>query len=87
MKEIYRYLDERNVVRRMFNRPELDLDNPQDLRTLAEMVEGDLSPENLTMDGELPAAQVKQRHAYLIAVAKQIKRRDPSIRFWELDHV
>lgn len=86
MKEIYRYLDERNTVRRMMNLPELDLDRPQDLRILAELVEGDLSPENLTCDGELPRAVVIERHTYLIAVAKQIKQRDPSIQFWELDH-
>lgn len=86
MKEIYRYLDERNSARRWFDLPKLSLDRPQDLRILAELVEGDLSPENLTCDGELPRAVVIERRTYLIAVAKQIKQRDPSIQFWELDH-
>lgn len=87
MKYLLDYLDNTNTFRKMFGSRALDISNPEDLRYLASKLEGDLSPENLTMDGELPAAEVKKRHNYLIAVARDIKQLDPSIRFWELDHV
>lgn len=93
MQEIYQYLGERNAMRVLFKQRKLRLYVPgggpdhSDLRTLAAYLEGDLSPENLTMDGELSRDVVAQRHAYLIAVARQIKQLNPSITFWELDHV
>lgn len=87
MKYLLDYLDNTNTFRKMFGRTALDINNSEDLRYLAQKLEGDLSPENLTMDGELPAAEVNKRHRYLIAVARDIKQMDPSIRFWEIDHV
>jgi hypothetical protein len=86
VKNLIKYAAERNAVRKLMRLSPLDVNSIADLRVLAELVEGDLSPENLTCDGELPRDVVVQRHTYLIAVAKQIKQRDPSIRFWELDH-
>lgn len=86
MKNLTKYAAERNAVRKLMRLSPLDVNSIADLRVLAELVEGDLSPENLTCDGELPRDVVVQRHTYLIAVAKEIKQIDPSIRFWELDH-
>ena len=87
MQEIYQYLGERNAMRVLFKQRKLHLENLEDLRTLALHLESDLSPENLTCDGEANPAYVKQRHRFLLAVARQIKIKDPSITFWELDHV
>ena len=87
MNNLEHYVSNFNQWRKFFGERPVDISNPQDLRRIAARVEGDLSPENLTMDGELSADVVAKQHRYLIAVAKEIKQLDPSIQFWELDHV
>ena len=85
MKYLLDYLDNTNTFRKMFGNSALDISKPEDLRRLAAKLESDLSPENLSMDGELPPAEVSKRHRYLIAVARDIKQMDPSVPIYELD--
>lgn len=47
-------------------------------------IEYDLSPENLTCDGELSRAQVQARYRSLTTVAQQLQQLDPSVSFYEL---
>jgi hypothetical protein len=49
------------------------------------MIDGCLSPENLTCDGELPRAEVNRRYKELMTAAKQLKKMDPSVKFYEYD--
>jgi hypothetical protein len=44
------------------------------------MLSNDLSPENLSCDGELPMAEVISRSRFLKKVASQLKAMDPSIQ-------
>jgi len=47
--------------------------------------EQSLSPENLTCDGELPRAEVNRRYKELMTAAKQLKKLDPSVTFYEYE--
>jgi hypothetical protein len=47
------------------------------------MIDSALSPENLTCDGELPRAEVNRRYRELITAAKQLKKLDPTVSFYE----
>jgi hypothetical protein len=47
------------------------------------MIDSALSPENLTCDGELPRSEVQRRYRELITAAKQLKKLDPSVTFYE----
>ena len=87
MRNLEHYVTDYNRWRRIWGDPPVDISNPTDLQRVAARVEGDLSPENLTCDGELPADVVAEQHRYLLAVAKEIKQLNPSIQFWEIDHV
>jgi hypothetical protein len=42
-----------------------------------------LSPENLTCDGELSRTEVNRRYKELMTAAKQLKKLDPSVKFYE----
>jgi hypothetical protein len=71
--ELFQYLDQMNQVNRLFNRPDYDLNRRQDRSRIASKVEADLSPENLTMDGELPRDEVNRRRKFLTLVQKQLE--------------
>jgi hypothetical protein len=47
------------------------------------MIDSSLSPENLTCDGELPRAEVNRRYKELSTAAKQLKKLDPGVTFYE----
>jgi hypothetical protein len=49
------------------------------------MIDAALSPENLTCDGELPRSQVQARYNELTTAARQLKKLDPSVSFYEWD--
>lgn len=76
-----RYLREYNQWSRYTGKPQLTLD---DVAELAELIDLDLSPENLTCDGELAPSQVQSRYRYLTACAREILALDPRITFCEL---
>jgi hypothetical protein len=52
---------------------------------VAEMIDTDISPENLTCDGELPRSEVNRRYNLLVRAAKELKAIDPNVKFIELD--
>jgi hypothetical protein len=45
-------------------------------------LDADLSPENLTCDGELPRAEVQKRYNFLTRAAKELKSFDPSVEMY-----
>lgn len=79
MKELQDYVNKRNEVHKLFKNPILNLNVYEDRLTIAEHLSCDLSPENLTCDGELPTNQVKAKFNYLMKIAKQLIKLDPSI--------
>jgi hypothetical protein len=49
------------------------------------MIDSALSPENLTCDGELGRAEVNRRYKELMTAARQLKKYDPTVTFYEYD--
>jgi hypothetical protein len=85
MKELKAYVDQKNKWRSLFNKNAnyLDITKAGDRQRVANMIDAELSPENLTCDGELPAATVRARHKQLTTVAKQLMSIDPTVKFYE----
>jgi len=77
------YLDRKNSFAKLFGNKTLSLQNAKDRQTIADSIDADLSPENLSCDGELPRSQVQARYRALTAAAKELKQLDPSVRFYE----
>jgi hypothetical protein len=68
---------------KFFKSPVLDLTVAKDRQRIAEILDSRLSPENLSCDGELPMSTVRARYAQLTRVAAQLKKLDPSVKFYE----
>jgi hypothetical protein len=56
--------------------------NKADRQRIADSLDADLSPENLTCDGELPRAEVQKRYNFLTRAAKELKSFDPSVEMY-----
>jgi len=83
MKALQAYVARKNSFSAIFNRPALDLNNKADRQKIADSIDADLSPENLTCDGELPRSQVQARYRELTAAARDLQKLDPSVKFYE----
>ena len=83
MKELKEYVNQKNSWNILFNKKGLSLTSAEDRQRIASMLDSDLSPENLTCDGELPRGTVIARHKQLTKVAKQLLALDPAVKFYE----
>ena len=84
-KELQDYVAKKNSWSSIFDRnyKKLCLTSAEDRQKIANTIDSELSPENLTCDGELPRATVIARHKQLTRVAKQLLALDPSVKFYE----
>ena len=85
MSALKTYLDRKNAYGTIFGAKELSLKNASDRQKIADSIDSDLSPENLTCDGELPRSMVQARYKELMSAAKQLKKLDPSVTFYEYE--
>ncbi len=80
---IEQYADGKNKWGALFGNKPLSLLNAADRQKIADSIDADLSPENLTCDGELPRSQVQQRYQFLTRCAQELKSIDPNVTFYE----
>ena len=66
------YLERKNAFRKIFGQELLTL--PKHALVIHGHLEADLSPENLTCDGELSAGQVRAKYRELTAALKELER-------------
>ena len=78
------YVENKNRWRLIFTQKPLSLLNAEDRQTIANSIDSELSPENLTCDGELSGAQVQQKFRYLTRCAEELLSIDPSVTFYEM---
>lgn len=68
------YVGERNFMAELFKKPAIDLTKKADLLSLLEQIECDLSPENLTCDGELSRSAVNAKYRRLMGAQAEVKK-------------
>ena len=83
MKTLEKFLKDKNHWNSFFKGPQYSLNSAADRQAVADMIDSALSPENLTCDGELPRSEVQRRYRELKTAAKQLKKLDPSVTFYE----
>jgi hypothetical protein len=69
----------------IFGTKTLSLLKAEDRQRIANMIDGSLSPENLTCDGELSRSQVKQKYTYLTRCARELQSIDSTVTFYEFN--
>lgn len=79
MSALTTYLDRKNSFANIFGSKQLSLQNSADRKLIAQSIDSDLSPENLTCDGELPRSQVQARYKQLTQAAKELIKLDPTV--------
>ena len=83
MSVLKKYLDRKNAYATIFGAKALTLDSADDRQKIADSIDSDLSPENLTCDGELPRSLVQARYKELTNAARELQKLDPSVKFYE----
>lgn len=78
-----KYVEQKNAWGKLFGNQPLSLLNAKDRQKIADSLDADLSPENLTCDGELPRSQVQARYRMLTRCAEELKSIDPGVKFYE----
>ena len=77
------YVDQKNSWGAIFGNKPLSLLNAKDRQSIANSLDADLSPENLTCDGEVRGAQLQAKYRFLTRAAEELRSIDPSVTFYE----
>jgi hypothetical protein len=85
LSNIEQYVEKKNAWGKLFGSKQLSLLNAQDRQKIADSIDADLSPENLTCDGELSHSQVRSRFQFLQRCAAELKSIDPAVQFYEFN--
>ena len=84
MNGLKQYVADKNQLNRIFKSPMLDLTNANDRQKIAYSLENDMSPENISCDGELSRARVQERYRHYTKAIGELRALDPSVKFYEL---
>ena len=82
---IEQYVERKNAFAKLFGTAPLSLLKAEDRQKIADSIDAELSPENLTCDGELSRSQVQQRYQFLTRAAQELQSIDPSVTFYEFN--
>ena len=77
IQALEQYVESKNRWGSLFGTQPLSLLNAEDRQKIADSIDSELSPENLTCDGELSRAEIVRRHKVLTAAATELARIDP----------
>ena len=85
MKELDEFVNRENYMRSLFKEPMLCLNNSADRQEIAGRIDSELSPENLTCDGEISYSETRRKFKFLTKAGNQLLKLDPSVKMYELD--
>ena len=85
VSELTAFVDRKNAF--SFGGKLLSLQSATDRQTIAELIDSELSPENLSCDGEISRAEARRKLKTLTKAGTQLLKLDPSVKMWELDVV
>ena len=83
MKALQAYVDQKNKWAALFKGAQMELTTAKGRQRVADALDADLSPENLTCDGELPRAEVNRRYKELTSAAMDLRKLDPTVKMYE----
>jgi hypothetical protein len=85
MKALQEFIAQKNHWNSFFKGQQYEIQTAKGRQSVADMIDSALSPENLTCDGELSRTEVNRRYKELMTAAKQLKKLDPSVKFYEYE--
>lgn len=83
MKALQAYVEQKNKWNAIFKGEQFELTTAKGRQRVADSLDCDLSPENLTCDGELSRAQVNAKFKQLTGAAMDLRKLDPAVKMYE----
>lgn len=83
ISNLEQYVESRNAWAKIFGNRQLSLLNAQDRQRIANAIDSDLSPENLTCDGEVRGLALQRKASFLNRCAAELASIDPTVTFYE----
>lgn len=83
MKNLEQYVEQKNYVLKLFGGRVLDINDAFDRKQIAIDLDCDISPENISCDGERSASEVRRLAKFYRAVAQELKQLDGDVNFQE----
>ena len=83
MKNLQAYVDRKNSWSKLFGEKPLVIG--KDNQKIADALDCDMSPENISCDGERPLSQVRQLRAFYTAAGRELLRLDPTVKMYEVE--
>ena len=83
MKDLKAFVERENQFAAVIGKKPLDLNSAADRQKIARSIDLQLSPENLSCDGELSRAETNRRYRALSRCAEQLMKLDPSVEIYE----
>lgn len=80
---IEQYVERMNAMAEIFGTKTVSLLNANDRQIIARNLDGNLSPENLTCDGERSQSEVNTYYKYFTKAADELLSIDPTVAFYE----
>ena len=77
MNALQTYISNKNRWNAIFKGEQFELESAEGRKRLAQSLDADLSPENLTCDGELSRKEIEMRYRLLHEAAVQLAALDP----------
>jgi hypothetical protein len=80
MKTLQAYIEQKNRWNALFKGEQFEVKSAAGRKRIAQSLDADLSPENLTCDGEVRGVQLREKQAYLNQCVTELIQLDPSVK-------
>jgi hypothetical protein len=80
MKTLQAYIEQKNRWNAIFKGEQFEVKSAAGRRRIAQSLDADLSPENLTCDGEVRGVELRKKQDYLNQCVTELIRLDPAVK-------
>jgi len=80
MKALTAYVEQKNRWNAIFKGEQFEVQSASGRQRVAQSLDADLSPENLTCDGEVRGVELRKKQDYLNQCVTELIRLDPAVK-------
>jgi len=80
MKTLQAYIEQKNRWNAIFKGEQFEVQSASGRQRVAQSLDADLSPENLTCDGEVRGVELRKKQDYLTQCVTELIRLDPAVK-------
>jgi hypothetical protein len=80
MKALTAYVEQKNRWNALFKGEQFEVKSAAGRKRIAQSLDADLSPENLTCDGEVRGVELRKKQDYLNQCVTELIRLDPAVK-------